>query len=154
MSAAGTVCFYSPVPVDLVVDLNGWFFAGPGFTPVVARPGVRHPSGQSPSALRTVPKVQVGGANVLEVKVTEIAGVPATGVGAVSLNVAVTNPAAAGFITVFPCGPRNLVASVNYIAGQTVANAVIAPVSPSGTVCFYSSRRADLVVDVNGWFAG
>ena len=27
VSAAGTVCFYSMAPVDLVVDINGWFAA-------------------------------------------------------------------------------------------------------------------------------
>jgi hypothetical protein len=86
--------------------------------------------------------------------VTDLAGVvPATGVGAVALNVTVTDPSGAGFITVYPCGSRTLVANVNYVAGQTVPNAVIAPVSPTGTVCFYSHATTDLVVDLNGWFA-
>ena len=78
--------------------------------------------------------------------------VPATGVGAVSLNVTVDKAAAAGFVTVFPCDTLELVSSVNFAAGQTVANAVITPVSAEGTVCFYSSAEVDLVVDVNGWF--
>ena len=41
---------------------------------------------------------------------------------------------------------------MNYAAGQTVANAVITPVSATGTVCFFSQNLTDLVVDVNGWF--
>ena len=48
-------------------------------------------------------------------------------------------PSRAGFITVYPCGNAELVSSVNYSAGQTVSNAVIAPVSADGNVCFYSS---------------
>jgi hypothetical protein len=86
--------------------------------------------------------------------VTDLGIVPVDGVAAVSLDVAVTNPASAGFITVYPCGERKLVASVNYSAGRTVANAVVAPVSAWGTVCFYSSAPTDLVVDLNAWFAG
>ena len=78
---------------------------------------------------------------------------PATGVGAVSLNVTAVDPSADGFFTVFPCGTRPGSSSVNYSTGQTVANAVITPVSATGSVCFYSQNPTDLVVDVNGWFS-
>ena len=78
---------------------------------------------------------------------------PATGVGAVSLNVAVTNPAAAGFVTVYPCGNRPFTANVNYSLGETMSNGVIVPVSSDGTICFYSLVPTDLVVDINNWFA-
>ena len=42
-----------------------------------------------------------------------------------SLNVTVTNTAGSGFATVYPCGSRPNVSSLNYPAGGTVANAVI-----------------------------
>ncbi len=125
----------------------------PGFVPVSPVRVFDTRAGESPDAVRSVSKVKVGGASVLEVKVTDLAGVvPSSGVGAVSLNVTVTNPEGAGFVTVWPCGPRGLVSSVNYAAGATVANAVIAPVSGSGSVCFFSMVPADLIVDLNGWF--
>ena len=38
--------------------------------------------------------------------------------------------------------------------GQTVPNAVIAPLSASGKVCFYVYGRAHLLVDVSGYFGG
>ena len=77
-----------------------------------------------------MPKAKIGGSNILEVRVTDLAGlVPADGVTAVSLNVTATNPDADGFITVFACGAIEEVSSLNYSAGETVANAVIAPVS-------------------------
>jgi hypothetical protein len=77
--------------------------------------------------------------------------IPAQGVRAVSLNVAVTNPVADGFVTVYDCGVRNLVASVNYVRGETVSNLVIAPVSSRGEICFYSSAATDIVADVSAW---
>jgi len=94
------------------------------------------------------------GGYILEVQATDLAGVvPSAGVAAVSLNVTATGTEGAGFVTVFPCGQRNEVSSLNYAAGQTVANAVIAPVSATGTICFSSYAPTHLIVDVNGWFA-
>ena len=73
---------------------------------------------------------------------------------AVSLNVTATNTAAAGFITVFACGTMEEVSSLNFDAGATVANAVLAPVSASGTICLYANQNTDVIVDINGWIAG
>ena len=154
VSATGAVCFYSMSPTDLVVDINGWTATGSAFTAVSPSRVFDTRPGESPGALLTVAKTPVGGSNVLEVQMTGLTGVtPATGVGAVSLNVGVTDPAAAGFLTVYTCGTRQLVSSVNYGPGETVSNAVIAPLSATGTVCFYSMANTDVVVDINGWFA-
>ena len=152
VSATGTVCFYSLVPTDIVVDINGWLSAGRGFTAVTPKRVFDTRPGNSPDALRVVPKTPVVGGTSMMVNVTEIAGVPA-GAGAVTLNVGVTNPVAGGFITVYPCGTRDFVSNVNYAAGQTVSNAVIATVAADGNVCFFASATTDLVVDVSGWFS-
>ena len=104
--------------------------------------------------LRTVSKSKVGGGYQLRVKVTDLSGVvPATGVGAVSMNVTVTEPDGAGYVTVYPCGTQPLASSLNYVAGQTIPNAVIAPVSAQGEVCFYSTQPTHVLADVNGWFS-
>ena len=123
------------------------------FNPVTPHRVLDTRPGWSPEALRAVEKTKIGGATELEVKMTDLAGlVPATGVGAVSLTVTVTDPAFDGFVTAYPCGVRDFVSTVNYLAGQTVANAAIVPLSATGTVCFYSLAPADIVVDINGWF--
>ena len=65
----------------------------------------------------------------------------------------VTEPQQPGYVTVFPCGTALPNASnLNFIAGETFANAVIAKVGNNGNVCSYSSADTHLVVDVNGWF--
>jgi hypothetical protein len=150
VSPRGTVCFYAQRSTHLLADVNGWFAAGSGYTaldPVRVfdtRPGE--------VATIEVVREKVGPSRILEVPVTGIAGIPA-GVAAVSLNVTVTEPDASGFLTVYPCGTLREVSSLNFVAGQTVPNAVIAPVSPRGTVCFYAQRSTHLLADVNGWFA-
>lgn len=74
---------------------------------------------------------------------------------AVSLNVTVTKPRADGFLTVYPCGTdRPGTSSVNYKAGQTVANAVVVGVGGDGRVCVYTSAEAHIVVDAAGFFPG
>jgi hypothetical protein len=87
-----------------------------------------------------------------EVTVTDRGGVPA-GVESVVLNVTVTGPTQAGFITVYPCGiPRPLASNLNYGVGTTVANAVIVKVGTGGKVCLYNSNPTQLIADVNGYF--
>jgi hypothetical protein len=149
VSADGEICIHSSSGANLVADINGWFATGAGFAPLApARVFDTRPA--EPQGAVTVVKQQYG---FLQVKITGTGGVPLTNVDAVSLNVTVVDPVAAGFVTVYPCGDRPLTSSLNYTAGEIVPNAVLAPVSASGEVCFYSSADAHLVVDVNGWYA-
>jgi hypothetical protein len=151
VSAKGEVCFYASTTTDLLADLNGWFETGKGFTALApARVFDTRPA--EPQGAVPITKQTIGGTRELRVKVTGVAGVPPTGVAAVSLNVTVTEPGARGFITVYPCGTRPGTSSLNYVAGQTVPNAVIAPVSPTGEICFYSKSPTHLLADINAWF--
>jgi hypothetical protein len=154
VSADGTVCFFSSSNADLVVDINGWFRAGGGYTPVGPRRAFDTRPEQGSDALRPVPTAKLDGGQEMEVQLSDLAGyVPASGVAAVSLNVTVVDAEQRGFLSVYPCGERPVVSSVNYEVADTVANEVIAILSANGTVCFFSSATVDLVVDVNGWLA-
>ncbi len=83
-------------------------------------------------------------------------GVPATGVGAVALNVTVTGPAAAGYLTVWPTGAARPTASnLNFVAGQTVPNMVIVQLGTSGRASIFNGATGGsvhVIVDVLGWF--
>lgn len=70
------------------------------------------------------------------------------------MNVTVDRPTGPGVVTVYLCDAEvPLASNLNFIWGQTVANAVIAPVSAAGDVCFYVDRSSThLMADVNGWF--
>jgi hypothetical protein len=98
-----------------------------------------------PSLIAQIPRV---------FPITGSCGIPGTA-QAVSANIAVTNTAGAGFISIWPDGavqPVPLVASLNYSAGQTIANAVLAPLGTTGGITVYSRVGADLIIDVNGYF--
>jgi hypothetical protein len=98
----------------------------------------------------------VGPGQTLTLTVTGRGGVPASGVGAVALNVTVTEPTTAGFITVWPTGTTRPTASnLNFVAGQTIPNMVIATIGTNGQVSLFNSAGAThLVVDVLGTFPG
>ena len=96
----------------------------------------------------------LGAGQVIELDVTGVAGVPDTGVGAVVLNVTVTEAANRGYVTVYPCGNARPVASnVNFVSGVNAANLVTAKVGRDGRVCLFTSVQTQLVADVSGWYA-
>ena len=69
----------------------------------------------------------IGPDTTLDLKVTGAGGVPPAGATAVALNVTVAGATAPSFLTVFPAGEAKPNASnVNFVAGQIVANLVVA----------------------------
>jgi hypothetical protein len=81
-------------------------------------------------------------------------GVPAEGAASVLLNITVNQTTGAGgFVTAYPCGGAQPVASnLNFNGGDTVPNLVSVPVGAQGKVCLYTNRQTDLIADVVGWF--
>lgn len=138
--------------VDLIADVTGYFTrsAAAGYTSVKPSRLVDTREGLG------APRGQVAGRKTLGVQVAGRGGLPATGVTAVALNVTVTEPKTSGHLTVFPGGgPAPVTSNVNFTAGQTVANAVIVPVGPDGTVGVLNGAwsPADVIVDVTGYYS-
>lgn len=129
---AGKACVYTTSDVNVVVDVVGYFPAGAGLQP------------QKPVRLtdtRTKARIEAD---------REIAVTLPAGAAAGALNLTVTEPAKAGWVAVVPCGgPRPQTSVVNFVAGQTVANGVLASPGPDGRVCVYASVPTHVVVDLN-----
>lgn len=98
---------------------------------------------------------RLGPTSAVDVQITGLGGVPATGVAAVALNVTVTEPSTGGFVTAYPTGTvRPLASNLNFGPGQTVPNAVVVKVGTLGRVSFYNNAgTTHLVADVAGWYA-
>jgi hypothetical protein len=81
------------------------------------------------------------------------AGIP-EGATAAVVNLTAVSPAADGFLTAFPCGSEPPgTSSVNYLAGEIVANLALVPLAPDGSICVYSYAATDVVVDVTAFVA-
>lgn len=98
----------------------------------------------------------VAAGRVVALQILGRGSVPTTGVAAVVLDVTVTQPKSSGYITVFPAGgSRPPTSNLDFSAGQTISNLVVAPVGSLGDVDFYngSGGTVQLVADATGWFA-
>ena len=97
----------------------------------------------------------IGPGGSIDVQITGRGGVPATGVSAIAMNVTVTQPTGAGYLTVAPAGkPRPFTANLNFTPGQTVPNLVVVKLGAGGKVSvFNSSGSTHVIFDVAGWYA-
>ena len=150
----GKVCLYVSNATHLIADVAGYFAPGAGFNALLpARLLDTRGDGRTVDGAAQAAGLQPLGA-VIEVQVTGRAGVP-VGAPAATLNVTVTEAQAPGFVTVFPCGStRPNASSLNFVAGSTVPNGVIAKIGDGGKVCLFVSNATHLIADVSGYFSG
>jgi hypothetical protein len=150
VGADGAVDFYNFAgSTDLVADLSGYYTAaGAGYTPLgpVRVLDTRNGTG--------APQAPVGPGGTISLQVTGVAGVPATGVTAVVLNVTATDPTVSSFVTVYPSGQEQPTASnLNFTAGETIPNLVVVPVLDGGTIELYNNTGfVNLVADLAGYY--
>ena len=102
---------------------------------------------------------QIGGAvpslGAASVQVTGRGGIP-VGAAAVAATVTVVAPQYTGYITVWPSGTtRPGTSSINFQAGENIANTVIIRVGSAGGIRLFngSAGSVQLVVDVTGYVA-
>jgi hypothetical protein len=138
--------------VDVVIDLVGWysqtgadgdsFFATPPTRLLDSRTTTGAWSGPLPAGEGSVRPLHVVGGSI-----------PATATNVV-LTVTATASTAASFLSVWPAGgTRPNASSLNFAAGQTIANSVTVPVGAGGDISFFNAVGAvHVVVDVAGYF--
>ncbi len=70
------------------------------------------------------------------------------------MNVTVTQPTAASFLTVWPSGlKRPVISNLNYVPGQTVPNLVTVAIGDAGRVSVYNRfGSAHVIFDVVGFY--
>ena len=133
--------------VHLIADVAGWYREGAVteagmFTPVVPA--------------RLADEVRTGAMVTLGVQIAGNAGIPSSGVGGAALNVTVDDPSKPGYITGYPDGAgRPNASNVNFLAGQTIANAATLKTGSNGRVALFNGAAGstDITADVAGWFS-
>jgi hypothetical protein len=82
-------------------------------------------------------------------------GVPANAT-AVSVNLTVVNPSAAGHVTLYPNDASDptvpATSTLNHAAGQTLGNGAIVALGDSAELCAHTLAQTHLILDVNGTF--
>ncbi|XVS66510.1 Ig-like domain-containing protein [Actinosynnema sp. CA-299493] len=150
LSASGEVGLHTTTTADLIADVAGYFVTSSSATAGRLAP-------LTPARLadtRTGSRPAAG--STITVRAAGVGGVPPAGAVGVVLNVTATEVVGPGHVTVWPTDrPRPTASNLNTTrAGQTIPNAVWAPLSADGSVALFTSAPAHLVVDVAGWFTG
>ena len=135
------VCVSASQPVNLVADLMGWFGDAADYQGTTPTRLLDTRLGHIPLAAGTERRVPVSAGAGYRV-----------GLGAVALNLTVVAPVADGFLVAYPCGARPLASTVNFRAGETVANFTIVSFT-GGEVCLFTNVATDVAVDSFGWSA-
>ena len=152
LGANGRVTVYNNAgSTDVIVDVNGWFTdasqtgTSGTYAPLTparildTRTGAGGISGPRP------------GGSTVDVQVGGLGGVPSWA-SAVVLNATVVAPKGPGYLTVFPAGTAQPLASdLNYAAGEIRPNLVVVELGAGGKVSLFTSTGTDVVFDVAGF---
>ncbi|HUG00206.1 MAG TPA: hypothetical protein VMM60_18920, partial [Ilumatobacter sp.] len=153
LGVGGEVCIYTLTETDIVVDVTAYVPDGGSVNPIV--PGRLLETRTGPDAQTVdgqgLPGQRPAAGATVEVKVTDRHGIPADA-SSVILNLTAVFPEGPGFLTAYPCGQdRPTTSSVNYGAGQVVANTALAKVGADGKVCIYTLVATDILADVTAY---
>ena len=148
----GQICIYSNQQTNLVADISGFYPAGSDYSPLTPRRFLDTRPGEE-----TVDGDDLGGGRLAAGKTYKLDVAGRSGVlsdaSAVMMNVVAVQPSAGGFLTVWPCGEtKPLAATLNYSAGQIIANALAVPIGSNGQICIYSNQQTNLVADISGYY--
>lgn len=138
----GGVCLTSNIAVHLIADVTG------------STNGTNELTTISPNRLldtRVTGTPLVAGRE-LRLPVAGTANVPSSA-RSVALNLTIDLPALAGWVVAYPCGTSTDASTVNFNAGEVVANLTLVGLT-DGAVCIRSSVDTQLVVDSFGWSNG
>jgi SpoIID/LytB domain protein len=149
VSATGEACIYLSAPMDLAVDLNGWY--GPSattdfhaVTPFRIADTRAGQAWSGPFASGTGRTITVAGSGPL----------PGPGVTrSVAAELTAVDGTRAGWFTVHPClDPPPDVSMLRYVARTNVAVLSNTALDAAGRWCVVTNGSAHLVIDVSGWF--
>ena len=150
LSPNGSICIYSLLRSDVIVDVFG--YVGPSGQRLNIAAPTRVLDSRSSIGL-------VAGGQTVPVQVTG-AGRAAVGSSAVEVNITATEARAPGWVSVFPCSaqpaPGSETSVLNLTTGQTRAAHVVVPVATSGPsagqLCLRTQNPTHLIVDLSGGY--
>ena len=136
----------------------------PSWSRLRRRPPPGRPRGSSRSGPRRLVDTRLAGQTAVEgtvadntavpIRVAGMGGIP-TGISAVVVNLTVVNTTGAGYVQAFPTGQAAIGSSSNLnvvAAGQILSSLAVVPCRGRGADQRLPAERADLVIDVFGYF--
>jgi len=141
-SAENTICIFSNVSVDVVVDLTGSFEteSGLAFVPVAPTRML-----DTRSSIGGWAPIQ-GAGQTVGVRVAPPDALAVTG------TLTMVRPLRRGFITAYGCSNLPATSSLNALPGTVLANSITTGVSDTGRLCVYAHEATQTLFDTTGWW--
>ena len=153
----GSISIFIPNGGNVIVDVMGYFSpSGPAaagrFVPLNPHRVLdTRPDQPGPVPAGWVAHTPRPGDSVV-VQVPDDAGVPASGVSALVVNVTATEAVGPGFLQALPTGAMpGQTSNVNYERNENASTHAIVPLGTGGTISVFTSNSAHIVVDVMGY---
>jgi hypothetical protein len=150
----GGLCFFTTNDTELVLDINGYFVPNSDVTALAFYPVTPCRLVDTRLAAGSLggPSLAGGAARTFPI-LSGPCNLPATA-QAYSMNFTAVPKEPLGFLTTWPAGQTQpLVSTLNANTGAVTANSAIVPAGANGDISVFVTNNADLVIDVNGYFA-
>jgi hypothetical protein len=153
--AGGAVSVYVTDSTDVILDINGYFLP-PATAPFALAfypvPPCRLVDTRSAPGALAGPTMNAGQTRSFPV-LSGACNIPSTA-QAYSLNFTAVPQGPLGYLAVWPAGQAQpTVSTLNALTGEVTANAAIVPAGSGGSIDAFVTNNADLIVDINGYFA-
>jgi hypothetical protein len=150
----GEISVFVTDQTDVILDISGYFAPATGTSALAFFPlaPCRVADTHNPEGTLGGPSLFGGQERDFPVP-TSSCGVP-SGAQAYSLNFTAVPHGRLGYLSVWPTGQSQpLVSTLNALTGTVTANAAIVPAGTNGNISVFATDYADLVIDINGYFA-
>jgi uncharacterized protein (TIGR01370 family) len=150
---SGAVSVYATDATNVILDINGYFVPTTVSTALAFYPVTPCRVADTRNASGALGGPSLVGGQVRSFPVLSACGIPSSA-QAYSLNFTAIPQGPLGYLSVWPAGQSQpLVSTLNAPTGTVTANAAIVPAGTNGAIDLYTTNNADMVIDVNGYFA-
>ena len=153
VGAGGRVSIYNPAGSSHVIaDVAGWYSTNE--TGNAGRFESVSPARILDTRTGLGGGVRVGPGASIDLQVTGQGGIPASGVQAAAMNVAVTGATAPSYLTLYPTGEaRPLAATFTFPVNTTASIRTMVKLGAGGKVTIYNAAGStEVIIDINGWY--
>jgi len=149
----GGVSVYVSDATEVILDIDGYFvLAGTATLAFYPLTPCRIADTRNPTGPLGGPSITGGGSRAFPI-LSSNCSIPSNA-KAYSLNVTAVPHKTLNYLTTWPTGETQpYVSTLNAPTGTVVANAAIVPAGSSGQISIFVSDAADVILDVNGYFA-
>jgi hypothetical protein len=149
----GAVSVFATNTTNVILDINGYFVPTTVSTALTFYPVTPCRVADTRNATGALGGPSLVGGQVRSFPVLSACSIP-PGAQAYSLNFTAIPQGTLGYLSVWPAEQTQpLVSTLNALTGTITANAAIVPAGAGGAVDLFVTDNADMVIDINGYFA-